>query len=92
MNFLAWFLALTIMVTVMIEAVVFQQATVCRQKAWLKGTELQTGSLLYRPKDYAQAVDPGCKLHVTRKHQKVTWRRLPNLGNHEFILPLRGKI
>ena len=92
MNLIAWTLALTLMVAVMIEAVAFHQATVCRQNAWLKGTELQTSTLLYRAKDYAQAVDASCKLHVILKHKRVSWRRLPNLGKHAFNLPLSGKI
>lgn len=92
MNFLAWALAFTLMVIVMIEAVVFHQATVCRQKAWLKSTELQTSTLLYRPKEHAQLVDPGCQVYVVLKNKKVSWRRLPNLSRHAFNLPLSGKI
>ena len=92
MNLIAWCLALALMVTVMIEAVAFQQATVCRQKAWLKGTELQTSTLLYRPKVQAQAFDLGCKLYLKRHHKKVTWRRLPNVKQHHFSLALEGKI
>lgn len=92
MNLIAWCLTLALMVTVMFEAVVFQRATVCRQKAWLKSTELQTGTLLYRPKEFAQSVDASCKLYVARKNGRVSWKRLPNLKSHEFSLPLRGKI
>lgn len=92
MNLIAWPLALTLMVTVMIEAVTFHQATVCRQKAWLKSTELQTSTLLYRPKEHALLVDPDCQVYVVLKHKNVTWRRLPNLSSHAFNLPLSGKI
>lgn len=92
MNLLVWPLALTLMVTVMVEAVAFHQATVCRQKAWLKGTELQTSTLLYRPKDYARSMDTSCKLYVVLKHKRVSWHRLPNLNSHSFNLPLRGKL
>jgi len=92
MNFLAWLLALTLLVTVMIKAVAFHQATVCRQKAWLKGTELQTGTLLYHPKDFAQSGDRACRLYVVRKKQKVSWKRLPNLRTNAFNLALEGKI
>jgi len=80
------------MVTVMIEAVAFHQATVCRQKAWLTGVELQTGTLLHHPKDHSFRMDAGCKLHVSRKNNRVSWKRLPNLKTHEFILPLKGKL
>ena len=92
MNLLAWLLALTLMVTVMVEAVAFHQAAVCRQKAWLKGTELQTSTLLHRPKEFAQSIDTSCKLYVVLKQKKVTWIRMPNLSKHTFNLPLSGKI
>jgi hypothetical protein len=92
MNLLAWLLALTLMVIVMVEAVAFHQATVCRQKAWLKSTELQTSTLLHRPKDFAQSIDTKCKLYVVLKQKRVSWRRLPNLSKHSFNLPLSGKI
>ena len=92
MNLVAWLVALTLMVTIMIKAVAFHQATVCRQKAWLKGTELQTGTLLHRPKEFVQSGDLSCKVYVVRKHNRVSWRRLPNVKSHDFNLPLRGKI
>lgn len=85
-------MALTLMVIFMFKAVAFQRATVCRQKAWLKGTELKTASLLSRPKDHAHAVDLKCNLYVTRNFQKISWRRLPNLKGHRFELPLRGML
>jgi hypothetical protein len=92
LNLIAWVLALSLMVTVMIEAVVFHQATVCRQKAWLMGVELQTATLLHHPKEHSLGVDDGCKLYVVRKHNRISWKRLPNLKTHEFVLPLKGKL
>ena len=92
MNLIAWLLALTLMVTVMMEAVIFHQVTVCRQKAWLKSTELMTRTLLTNPKNYAHAVDFACKLIVHLEQKKVTWRRLPQLTTHQFQLPLKGHL
>ena len=92
MNFIAWAMALTLMVTFMFKAVAFQRATVCRQKAWLKGTELETAALLHQPKDHAHSIDLKCNLYVTRKFHKISWRRLPNLKAHQFELPLRGML
>lgn len=92
MNFIAWLLALTLLITVLIQAVAFQQATVCRQKAWLKATELQTHTLLDDSKDHNHAVDIGCKVYVNSKHGIVAWRRLPNSKLHRFTLSMKGKI
>lgn len=92
MNLIAWLLALSLMVTVMMEAVVFHQATVCRQKAWLKSTELITRTLLTKPKGHAHVVDFACKLTVVLKQKKVTWQHLPKLKTHQFQLPLQGHL
>jgi hypothetical protein len=92
MNLLAWVLALSLMVSLMVESVVFYQATVCRQKAWLKGTELITRTLLHSPLSYEQRVDISCKLYASRTNKRVTWHRLPNLKKHEFRLDLKGKL
>ena len=92
MNLIAWLLALSLMVTVMREAVVFHQATVCRQKAWLKSTELMTRTLLTKSSANAKSLDLACKLAVHLEQKKVTWRRLPNLKAHQFQLPLKGKL
>ncbi len=92
MNLIAWLLALSLLVTVMREAVVFHQATVCRQKAWLKSTELMTRTLLTKPKANAQSVDFTCKLAVSLNKKIVTWRRMPYLKTHQFQLPLKGHL
>jgi len=92
MNLIAWLLALSLMVTVMLQAVVFHQATVCRQKAWLKSTELMTRTLLTKPEGRTHAGDLACKLTVRLEQKKVTWRRLPQLKTHQFQLPLKGHL
>jgi len=92
MNLIAWLLSLTLMVILMVETVAFYQATVCRQKAWLKGTELITRNLLDRPLDYEQRADLVCKIYVTRIKKTVTWQRLPNPKKHQFRVDLMGKL
>lgn len=92
MNLLVWVLALTLIVSLMVESVVFYKATVCRQRAWLKGTELVTRNLLYSPQTYERFVDLSCKVYVSRSHKRVLWHRLPQLNKHEFKLELKGKL
>lgn len=92
MNFLAWLLGLTLLLILSLGAVDFFKASVCRQKAWLKGSELQTRTLLHRPPESDRAVDLGCRLYVVRKNQTITWQRLPNLKKHSFVLSLKGKL
>jgi len=91
-NFLAWCLSLTILVVLSFEGTTFYKATVCRQKAWLKGTELQTRTLLHNPTSFAFAIDVSCRLRVVRKNKTITWQRLPQMRKHSFELSLRGKI
>lgn len=92
MNFLAWLLGLTLLLSLSMGAVEFFRASVCRQKAWLKGSELKTRTLLHRPPKSDFAVDPGCRLYVTRKDQSISWQRLPNTKKHQFNLPLKGRL
>ena len=92
MNFLAWLLSLTLLVVIAMESVEFYKASVCRQKAWLKGAELQTRTLLHEPPQRDQAVDVSCHLYVQRSGSHITWQRLPNFRKHLFELPLRGKL
>jgi hypothetical protein len=91
MNFLAWSLALLTMMMALTESVHFFSATICRQKAWLSGTILQTRTLLYGSKTTEQSFDRACHLYVTRK-TSITWQRLPGVSNHHFQLPLKGQL
>jgi hypothetical protein len=92
MNLLAWSLSLSLLVLLLIKAVDFQNSTVCRQNAWLKGTELKTGLLLHRPMDKEVALDPKCRTIIKRHGKEVSWQRLPSFKRHEFHLKLKGKI
>jgi hypothetical protein len=92
MNFIGWLLTISIVLTIMIESVSFYHATVCRQKAWLKSTEFMTRALLTTAKGQEQSFNAHCSLHVRRTNHSVSWRRLPNLKSHAFILRLQGKL
>lgn len=92
MNILAWMMSLAILIYLMAEAVTFQRATVCRQEAWLKSTELRTRALLTSPPEKEKGWHMSCKLLLYRKKTLVTWRRLPSLMKKEFILELEGKL
>lgn len=92
MNFLAWLTCLGLIVLLALEAVNFSRASICRQKAWLKSTELITRTLLYNSPSAALFFDPVCKIHISRKNKEVSWRRLPLLKKHSFALKLYGKL
>ena len=92
MNLLAWLLALSTLVLVLIRAVAFHKATVCRQDAWLQASLLSTRALLPKQGQSAFLHDRRCSLLVTRQGKKVTWRRFPSLRTTSFELSLRGKL
>lgn len=92
MSFLSWMLALGVLVYIMIESVAFHRATVCRQEAWLKSTELLTRALLLKPKAKEREWHLGCRLHFTRSEQEVTWQKLPSLKKRHFALSLDGRL
>jgi len=92
MNLLAWIISLSILILLMTEAVDFHKATLCRQKAWLKSTELVTGRLLHNTPEQEQAFHPGCKISFFRNKEMVSWRRLPTPKSHQFQLKLDGRL
>jgi hypothetical protein len=92
MNIIAWILSLSILVVLMIQAVDFHKATVCRQKAWQKSTELLTRNFLSEPKPIERSWELGCRIHLVRNHDEVTWQRLPSLNAHKFVLPVKGSL
>jgi hypothetical protein len=91
MNLLAWLLSLTLLTIALKESVDFFSATLCRQKAWLISTELQTRSLLDSPKAVETSFNPKCQLQVTRR-ASVSWQRVGSQEKHLFYLPLKGKL
>lgn len=92
MNLLAWLLAISTLVTLMVQAVSFHKATVCRQEAWLKSTELKTRSLLHNPPAHERDWHLNCRIHLLRNQEEITWQRLPNLTKNKFELDLKGQL
>ena len=92
MNLVAWILSLSILILLIAEGVDFHRATLCRQKAWLRSTELVTGKLLHNAKNHERSFDPGCKTIFLREKATVTWRRLPKVKSHQFLLELDGHL
>ena len=92
MSLISWLFSLSTLVLVMIEGVTFQRATLCRQKAWLRATELKTGTLLSEVSPHARDWHLGCRIHFYRNQDVITWQMLPNLKENLFTLPLKGKL
>jgi hypothetical protein len=74
------------------QSVALHRATICRQEAWLLGTELQTRSLLTDPKVIENSFHGRCKLRVIRNKKTIVWHHLKNLSLHKLQLDLNGKI
>ena len=91
MNLLSWLLSLTLLLVALMESVDFFSATICRQKAWLISTELQTRSLLDSSAPTETAFNQNCRLQVIR-NASVSWHRIGAQGKHAFHLPLKGKL
>ena len=92
MNILAWMLSLSILIYLLAQAVVFHKATVCRQEAWLKGTEMRTRALLSNAPKEDKDWHLGCKLLFKREKSAITWKKLPFLEERDFTLDLEGKL
>lgn len=92
MKSLPWLLTLGILIVLMIKAVDFHRATVCRQEAWLKSAELKTRSLLTDPKPREREWHLGCRIHLLREQETITWQKLPSLKKHQFDLDLEGSL
>lgn len=92
MNLISWLLSFSILILLMVEAVAFHKATVCRQEAWLKSTEMKTRTLLTEVKPHAREWHLGCRIHLLRTQDEITWQRLPNISKRNFALPLKGKL
>ena len=91
MNLLSWVLSLSIFLSLFSKAVTFHKATVCRQKAWLKSTELFTRTLLTEKKDRERLIDLDCQLHVRRHKTIVDWIKIPSSKVNPFSLKFRGQ-
>ena len=92
MNFLSWLLGLSVLIILVIKAVALHRVPVCRQEAWLKSTELVTRSLLSNPMPRARDWHLGCRIHLLREHNSITWQQLPTMKKHHFELELKGDL
>ncbi|MCM2350411.1 MAG: hypothetical protein NDI69_10355 [Bacteriovoracaceae bacterium] len=92
MNLISWVLGLSILIYLMLEAVAFHRATVCRQEAWLKSAELKTRSLLPNAKERERSFHLSCRLVLLRDKENITWQKLPGLRKHQFTLKLEGSL
>lgn len=91
MNLLSWLVAFTTLVILMLQAVGLHKATVCRQEAWLKSTELLTRSLLsadFKEKEWHLR----CQLLIIKNQDQILWQRLPSVRKHQFFLEINGKL
>lgn len=92
MKLLSWILAISVMMTLMMEAVAFHKATVCRQKTWLKSTENITHSLLSKsPKSKKEWVK-NCHTLISRTEKTITWQRYPKFKKNHFSINLKGQL
>lgn len=91
MNILAWVLSISILFLALEESVAFFSATICRQKAWLKASELKTRTLLFEAKPFESSYLASCQLIVMRR-QRITWQKVSGGPSHLFELPLVGQL
>lgn len=54
--------------------------------------ELRTRATLHAPKVMEREWHLGCRLHLLRQQESISWQRLPHLKRHQFELPLKGKL
>lgn len=92
MNFVSWILGFMGIVLLLTQAVAFHKATVCRQKAWLKSTELRTRALLSSSHDREKGLVPSCKIILLRTKDQISWQKLPTPKTHLFNLKLTGQL
>jgi hypothetical protein len=92
MNLIAWALGISLLILLMVQAVEFHHATVCRQEAWLKGTELITRSLLTKAPLRERTWHVSCKYQFLRLKQNVTWQKIPSFRKYHLQIPLEGEL
>ncbi len=90
MNILSWLLGITVLVTVVIESIMFHEATVCRQEAWRGSFILSTRLLLTDPQEKETLLSPRCRIFIKQHEGKVSWLR--DFKTHSFKLELKGKL
>lgn len=88
---LAWLMAITFLVLLVVEAVDFHRNTVCRQIAWKESVILATRATLSTAKESDWGWHGGCRLKINRVAKSIHWQRLPK-GKHSFLLDLSGQL
>ncbi|HXH32194.1 MAG TPA: hypothetical protein VNJ01_15420 [Bacteriovoracaceae bacterium] len=92
MNILAWLLGLSVLISIMFQAVSFHKATACRQKAWLTSAELLTAATLTDAPTSQNTWLPSCRIQVKKNPGSVSWIRFPDVKKHTFQIQLKGKL
>ncbi len=89
MNLIGWLASLSLFFLVLVKAVNFHQATLCRQEAWLKSTEFLTRTLLKKNRPFEQANLSHCEIRVIQSGA-VRWIKKNEI--HSFRIRLAGKL
>jgi hypothetical protein len=89
MSFVSWIMALSFLLSVMVESIRFHKATVCRQEAWLMSFILISRDLIPQL-SHEQRFHQGCHFWVTRHKHAVFWG--DQKKRHQFKLKLQGKL
>ena len=92
MNILSWILTLSLLVFCFIEAVALHRATVCRQQAWLRSTELITGATLTDQSRSQSSYLIDCQIVVSLNEESVSWRNLKTLKKNIVEVDLKGSL
>lgn len=92
MNLLAWLLSLTVTFLLLMEAVNFHTASICRQKAWAQSFESLTRGLFPKAKEKELRYIASCNLLITKEQMKVFWKKPLSFKKHAFEINLKGKL
>lgn len=90
MKLVSTLLCLSLLIFTFIEAVALHRATVCRQKAWLRSTELLTASTLNSAASSQSSLDVACQISVNIEGRSVSWRKARTLKKNAFEVDLKG--
>jgi hypothetical protein len=92
MSWISWLIGFGLITSLTAQAVRFHRATVCRQEAWLKSTELRTSALLDHARKTQKAFHTGCHTSFYRYADIITWRKWNESKKKIFELDLKGKL
>jgi hypothetical protein len=92
MNLLSVVLSLSLLVFSFTEAVALHRATVCRQKAWLRSTELLTAATLVREFKNETSLNVACQTAVNIDGRTISWLNTKTFKKHLFEVDLKGNL